>query len=123
MMRFAPVPSLFCALTLLAACTDSGAPYPQLLPMAQLTTEPAVPAHASDAIADPGSVQSELSARAAAARAAAPPPNRIGPDAGLEERARALRARADQLRQTTPGSADDASSPACDPDTQNCPSP
>lgn len=89
--------------------------------MSELTANPAVPAHASDAVADPTAVQGELASRAAAARAAAPAPRGIGTDAALESRARALRARAEALRQTNPGADEGAAETDCDPTTANCP--
>ena len=106
----------------LAACgaADEGA-YPQLLPLDVATADPAVPAHAADAAADPDGVRGELEARAAAAAASRPAPPAA--PAALASRAVALRSRADALRATAPGGAQAAAvtcpsgsaDPACPP--------
>lgn len=107
----------------LAACgaADEGA-YPQLLPLDVATADPAVPAHAADAAADPDAVRGELEARAAAAAASRP----AAPDApdALAGRAADLRARADALRATSPGAApaDAATCPAGSTDPACAPS-
>lgn len=111
---------LVLALPLLAGCgrADDDS-YPRLLPLDQLTAEPAVPAHASDAIADPDSVRGELRARADAARGTVPAPTGANADV-LARRAEALRARAAALRDDDPGR--DVGLPPCPPGTVPDPS-
>lgn len=92
------------ALIALAGCGDPGGqPYPQLLPLSQLNAPPAVPAHAADAAADPGAVESSLRARQAAAHRHAPASPAA--DTALTDRAAALRARAGALAATDPAAA------------------
>ena len=101
----------------LAACAapDEGA-YPQLMPLSDLNQPPAIPAHAADAAADPQAVADALRARRAGAAARADQARGpVGDAAGLGDRARALRARADALARTDlPG----PRTPAAAPDGQ-----
>ena len=113
--RFLPVAALpLVAALLLAACgSGDDTAYPRLLPLEIATAEPAIPAHAEDAAADPESVRAELEARAAAAEASRPPaPQAAGPLAG---RAAALRDRADALRATSPGEDAGSDAATCPP--------
>lgn len=117
MMNRLASPVLALILPILAACGGADdADYPRLLPLDQLTREPAVPAHAADAVADPESVRGELRARAAAATSQAADIAQTGAGAdALAGRAAALRARADALRRQDPG--DDSALPSCPPGT------
>lgn len=70
-VRLATLPLLLLA----AGCDRNAAPYPTLLPTQQILSEPALPDHAADAGANPDAI-----------------------DAATEDRADALRGRAEALR-------------------------
>ncbi len=70
-VRLATVPLMLLA----AGCDRNAAPYPTLLPTQQILSEPALPDHAADAGANPDAI-----------------------DAATEDRAEALRSRAEALR-------------------------
>lgn len=111
-IRFATVAALPLAAILAACGSGDDSAYPRLLPLEVATADPAVPAHAEDAAADPETVRAELEARAAAAAVSRPPaPEPGGP---LADRAAALRERAGALRATNPG-AGPAADAACPP--------
>lgn len=96
------LPSL-AALLALAACDDSGATYPRLLPLSDLTAPPAIPVHAADAAADPEAVGEALRARRAEAAAQAGGARApVTNAAALQARAAALQARAGELAAAEP---------------------
>ncbi|QRZ14013.1 hypothetical protein JWJ88_04960 [Paracoccus methylovorus] len=103
------------ALTLLAACGDTGGDYPALLPTDRLLVEPALPAHAAEAGRDPAAISDKLDARgqSLAGRAGAKP---VPGDALLQQRAQDLRARAKALsQQSLAGDCSDEDGADCAP--------
>lgn len=95
MIRF-PMPHPALALTLLgtlAACGGPRSDYPDLVPMEQLVAAPAIPAHASAAVADFVATQDSLDGEATALRARADLSRRPVIDAETAARMRAAQAR------------------------------
>ncbi|MFD1796031.1 hypothetical protein FQV27_02305 [Paracoccus aurantiacus] len=98
-MAIRALPALGFPVLLLAACGDDGIDYPALLPTDQVLAEPSIPGHAQIAAGSPDQVRSDLEAAGQALNVSAAEVTQqdVADEAALEDRAAALRRRAQAL--------------------------